>query len=262
MVTARLLRAELRNLLRSRWVIGYALLYLLLSELLFRFGGSGNRAVLSLMNLVLALVPLASIVFGTMYLYQAREFIQLLLAQPVGRRALYVALYGGLVLPLGAGFLLGTGLPMVLHGGVSRDTLAPLLVLLAGGLLLTAIFTALAFVVSLSIEDRARGLGLALLLWFLCAVAYDGIILLVIAGLSGSPLEAPLLAMTAANPVDLMRVLLLQQFDIAALLGYTGLVFERFFRSPVGIAATAGTLLLWLAGPWYYGLRRFVRKDL
>ena len=55
------------------------------------FAGAGaaldHESVLSLTNVVLGLVPLVSLVFGTMYLYHAREFIQMMLAQPVGRRA-------------------------------------------------------------------------------------------------------------------------------------------------------------------------------
>ena len=52
---------------------------------------------------------------------------------------------------------------------------------------------------------------------------------------SDYPLELPLLGLTLLNPVDLGRVLLLLQFDNAALLGYTGAVFERFFGSALGM---------------------------
>jgi len=43
------------------------------------------------------------------------------------------------------------------------------------------------------------------------------------------PLEGPLIAGMLINPVDLGRVLLLLQFDLGALAGYTGALFERFF---------------------------------
>ncbi len=116
MIAAKILRFQLHDLGRSRWVLGYTLLLLALTEALLRLGGGGPRATLSLMNVVLTVVPLVSIVFGTMYLYGAREFIELLLAQPVGRRALFAGLYGGLALPLAAGFLLGVGLPFLWNG--------------------------------------------------------------------------------------------------------------------------------------------------
>ena len=69
MTSITVLRYELQDLRRSRWVLGYVLGLLLLTEALLRFGGGGPRAVLSLMNVVLAVVPLVSVIFGTMYLY-------------------------------------------------------------------------------------------------------------------------------------------------------------------------------------------------
>ena len=38
----RIVRAELRDVRRSRWLPGYALVFLLLTDLLFRFGGGGR----------------------------------------------------------------------------------------------------------------------------------------------------------------------------------------------------------------------------
>jgi Cu-processing system permease protein len=63
------------------------------------------------------------------------------------------------------------------------------------------------------------------------------------------------------NPVDLGRVLLLLQLDTAALMGYTGAVFERFFGSSVGILLAVGALLGWTLLPFALGLRRFGMKD-
>ena len=93
--------------------------------MLFRFGGEGPRVVLSLLNVVLLFVPLVSVVFGTMYVYSAREFTELLLAQPVGRRSLFAGLYLGLALPLAGAFLVGVGLPFVIHAKARGGALGP-----------------------------------------------------------------------------------------------------------------------------------------
>ena len=132
----RLIGSGIRDVGRRRWLMAYGLFYLVLTDALFRFGGSGATTV-SLTNVVLALVPLVSVVFGTMYLYHAREFIQMMLAQPVGRHSLCLGLYGGLAIPIDASFLLGVGAPLVWHGGVS-DAPAAVLVLLATGLALSS----------------------------------------------------------------------------------------------------------------------------
>lgn len=256
----RLLGSELRNVARSRWLLVYALLFLVLTDALFRFGGSGSRVVLSLANVVLALIPLVSIVFGTMSLYHAREFIELMLAQPVGRRSLFAGLYGGLALPLAAAFLVGVGLPFMWHGGLAERA-GPFLVLLGTGVLLTFVFTALAFLVALRFQDRASGLGAAIVVWLFAAVLYDGLILVGVAAFRDYPLETPVLIATVLNPVDLARVLLLLQFDLSALAGYTGAVFERFFGGVTGSALSAAALLLWAIGPLWLGSRRFAKKD-
>jgi Cu-processing system permease protein len=261
MTASKVLKFQLRDLARSRWVLGYTLLLLALTEALLRFGGTGPRAVISLLNVVLILLPLVSVVFGTMYLYGAREFIELLLAQPVGRPALFTGLYAGLALPLVLGFLLGVGLPFLWAGQGDGSGSGSIGLLLATGTLLTLIFTALAFLVSVLVVDRARGLGLAIMLWLGVTVLYDAILVLVATTMADYPLELPLLGLTLLNPVDLGRVLLLLRLDAAALMGYTGAVFERFFGSALGTGVTIGALALWVAGPMLLGMRRFVAKD-
>ena len=51
------------------------------------------------------------------------------------------------------------------------------------------------------------------------------------------------------------------EFDISALMGYTGAVFNRFFGSGLGIITAGATLAVWLAVPTWIGLRIFDRKD-
>jgi Cu-processing system permease protein len=257
MTVFRLLGSECRNVARSRWLLAYAIVLLGLTEFLFRFGGSGSRVVLSLTNVVLALVPLVSLIFGTLQVYHSREFIQLILAQPVSRRALFAALFGGLVLPLAGAFLLGAGLPFLWHGAAATGYA----IMLGTGVLLTVVFTAGAFYLALRIQDRAVGLGAAIVLWLAAVVVYDGAILLGITLFSKWPLETPALIATLLNPVDLGRVLLLLQFDLSALSGYTGAVFERFFGGGTGAGVAAAALLAWAAIPFGLALRRFQRKD-
>ena len=254
----RILAFGLQNQLRNRWIVGYGLLFALLTDALFRFGGSGPRVVVSLLNVVLLVIPLVSVVFGTLHLSNSREFIELLLAQPVSRGALYVGLYFGLALPLAAAFALGVSVPVLLHGGAGS---AGLVTLLLSGCVLTFVFTSLAFVAGVHFDDRARGLGMALMVWFAATVLYDGLVLLLATLFADWPLEMPMLAASLLNPVDLARVLMLLSVDAAALMGYTGAVFEKFFGTGAGLALAGGALLTWTAVPFLLGLRGFARKD-
>ena len=209
-VTAKIVKFELRDVVRSRWLIAYALFFLVATDALLRFGGGGAKALLSLMNVVLLLVPLVSTVFGTMYLYNAREFTELLLAQPVRRGELYAGLYLGLVFPLTAGLVAGLVVPFLVHGVDEVGEWRLLAALVLTGAALTCVFVALAFLVAIRSEDRAKGLGVAIGVWLLFSLLYDGLVLLAVLLLADFPLERPLLGLMLANPVDLARVVLLR----------------------------------------------------
>lgn len=261
MNTLKISRYQLKDVLRSHWLPAYTLFFLLVTDALFRFGGDGERVIASLMNVVLIIVPLVGIVLGAMYLYNAREYIELLLSQPIRRRSLFGGLYAGLALPLAGAFIVGVGLPFLVHGGLAGASGAALVVLLGSGTLLTAVFVALAFAIALGTEDRIRGLGIALATWLLFGVLYNGVVLLVIRVFADYPLEHAVIAMSLLNPIDLGRILLLLNLDISALLGFTGAVFERFFGSGVGRSITVVALLTWLAVPYALGRRAFLRKN-
>ena len=262
MTTAlKVLRYQLSDVRRSRGVLIYTLALLGLTEALLRFGGGGARSVISLLNVALILVPLVSALFGAIYIYGAREFIELLLAQPVRRRSLFLGLYGGLALPLTAGFILAVGLPFVWHGALGDGGGSALAALLAAGSLLTCSFTGVALLAALSSDDRARGLGLALGAWLGATVLYDAGVLLVVMLFGDYPLEKPLLGLMLLNPVDLARVLLLLRLDVAALMGYTGAVFTKWLGSGMGTVVAVAALLVWVAVPLGAAGWRFGRKD-
>jgi Cu-processing system permease protein len=251
---------QIRNVMRSRWLLCYLAFFLLATEGLLRFTGGDERTLLSLANVVLFIVPMVTVVYGTIYLYGSREFIELLLAQPLKRRTVYAGLYLGLALPLAAAFVSGVAAPFLVHG-MASETRMPLATMLIGGTALTLIFTGIAFCVALRFEDRLTGLGAGLAVWLMFGLVYDGVMLFVVAVLVDHTIEKPLLAALLVNPIDLVRVALLLQFDVSALMGYTGAVFKSFFAGSVGIAVIAAALMAWIAMPLAAGLAAFNRKD-
>jgi Cu-processing system permease protein len=259
--TVRIAWYEIRDVIRGKWLILYGLFFLGLTEGLFRFVGEEERVLLSLVSVVVLLVPMVGVLFGTVYLYGAREFNELILAQPVNRRQMFGGLYLGLALPLSAAVVLGIGLPFLAHGPPSGRAFQTLAVLLSTASALTLAFVALAFLIALSIGDRLRGLGAAIVLWLAFSFLYDGLVLMGVRGFAEYPLEGPLIAATLLNPVDLGRVLLLMRLDVAALMGYTGATFEAFFGTPKGLALASSALAVWIAGPVLLGFHLFSRKD-
>ena len=76
---------------------------------------------------------------------------------------------------------------------------------------------------------------------------------------AGEPLIVPLAAL---NPIDLSRILVMLKIDLAALLGYTGAVYQQFFGSLGGMFISFALLLLWISLPAWSAVRAFARKDL
>ena len=260
-VALRLARINARDVLRGRWLVAYAVGFALLAEGFLRFSGSESNAVLGLGTVTLMAVPLVTLVVATVHLYAARDFIEALLAQPVKRGALFAGVYLGLAVPAAVAFLVGAGVPLAVRSFGGADLRAACATLLVGGVLLTLAFVAIACCVAFLVEDRLRGLGVALGVWGLVAVFYDAGVLMLVAMAGDRPLEKPLLALTFANPIDLARVLLMLRLDAAGLMGYTGAAFQHFFAGWGGAALALSALMAWVAIPVALGFRAFHRKD-
>jgi Cu-processing system permease protein len=257
MVTLKVLKYVLYDVMRSRMVLVYALLLFVFSYALFYLESDPSKSVLSLLNIVLLLVPLVSIIFGTIHFYNSREFVEMLLAQPMSRRSIFFSEYFGLSFSLTLALIFGIGIP-ALTFGVNANSLFLILI----GVLLTFVFVAIAVWSAVVTNDKARGIGVSLLLWFYFTILYDGIILLVLFYFSDYPMEKVMMILSALNPVDLGRISVLLRLDVSALMGYTGAVFQKFLGSVSGTVTALALLVLWSLLPLWFGNRYFRRKDL
>lgn len=247
--------------MRSRWSYVYFLFYLLLGVVLLFLNNDLNKAVITLMNVIIMLVPLIGTIFGVMYYYNSREFTELLLAQPIKRSSIFLGQYLGVATSLMMSLIVGLGIPFVFYGVFNSDAIWDFTMLLISGAFLTFIFTALAFVIGLSNENRIKGFGYAILVWLFLAVIYDGIFLMSLIYFEDYPLDTFSLGAVLLNPVDLSRVLILLKLDISALLGYTGAVFHKFFGTNMGLILSFVMLTVWVAVPAFFIWRISKRKD-
>jgi Cu-processing system permease protein len=235
--------------MRSRWSYVYFLFYLALGFVLLFLNNDLSKAVITLMNVIIVLVPLIGTIFGVMYFYNSKEFTELLLAQPLKRSSIFLGQYLGVAGSLTMSLVLGLGIPFVLYGLFRSDVIWDFSLLLITGAFLTLIFTALAFNIALSNENKIKGFGYAVLLWLFLAVVYDGLFLLSLIMFEEYPLDTFSLAATMLNPIDLSRTLILLKLDISALLGYTGAVFKKFFGTNMGFFISLAVLMLWTLIP-------------
>ena len=257
----KILKYSFYDLMRSRWSYVYFLFYLLLGVVLLFLNNDLSKAVITLMNVIIILVPLIGTIFGVMYYYNSREFTELLLAQPVKRSSIFLGQYFGVATSLSMSLVIGLGMPFVFYGIFNSNAIWDFSLLLITGAFLTFIFTALAFVIALSNENKIKGFGYAILLWLFMAVIYDGIFLMSLLYFEDYPLDKFSLVATMLNPVDLSRVLILLKLDISALLGYTGAVFQKFFGTSFGLVLSSALLALWVLVPTFFIWRIAKRKD-
>lgn len=255
------LRFCLTDLFRSRFIAAYFLFHLAAGYALMRYAPTGSAGLGALLSLVLFLAPLCSIVFGTLYFYQARGFQELMLAQPVGRAALLGGQLTALVLAFCAAFSLGLGIPTLAAGFRGTADLAALGLFLGGGTLLHACFLCLAFLIAISVDDRLKGFSTSLVVWLVLVFLYDGALLYVITAFPDYPLDRFTIGAVLLNPVDLERILVLMRLDASALLGYTGAVFRRFFGTSLGMFAALGAMAGWVAAPAALFFWRARKKD-
>lgn len=257
-------RFEARDVLRGRWLAVYGFALFGLAQTLVSVEGDVTRAMAGLVNAALLIVPLVSLLFGTLHLYGTRDFNRLLLAQPVGRRELFAGLVIGTALPLVAVTLVSLGVPLgiaaVVDGAPGGGAGVARFVAVVGSLAFVGV--ALAFFLAMTVRDRAAGMGAAVLVWLTLTILYDGLFVAAALALPNTLLERPALVATLLNPVDTARILLLMQFDTSALLGYTGAVYRSFFGGIVGSLIGAAALAAWVVGPLALARRQFLRSDL
>lgn len=256
----KILRYEIHNTIRSKWIIFYAFFFFVVGYSLFAFSGDVNKAYISLMNIVLIVIPLVSLIFGSIYLYNSREFVEMMLSQPIDRRSLFLGIYFGTSIPLSLAYSIGMFLPFILFGKVNQQFEGVLFLLLIG-IALTFVFTAIAFLITVLQDDKAKGLGFSILIWLILTVIYDGLVLLVVYYFEDYPLEKVMIALSLINPIDLARILFLIEFNFSALMGYTGAVFQNFFGSFFGVLFSAFFLVLWIIIPLFFSTKSFLKKD-
>ncbi len=257
----KILKYSFYDLVRSRWSYVYFLFYLLLGIVLLFLNNDLSKAVITLMNVIIILVPLIGTIFGVMYYYNSREFTELLLAQPVKRSSIFLGQYFGVATSLSMSLVIGLGVPFMLYGIFNNSAIWDFVLLLITGTFLTFIFTALAFVIALRNENKIKGFGYAILLWLFMAVIYDGLFLMSLLYFEDYPLDKFSLFATMLNPIDLSRVLILLKLDISALLGYTGAVFQKFFGTSFGLILSMIMLVVWVVVPTFFIWRIAKSKD-
>lgn len=253
----KLINIILHDIVRNKIVLVYTIILAALSWSSFALEDTSSKGLLTILNVILFTVPLVSILFSTIYIYNSAEFIELLLGQPVTRDKIWKSLFAGLSLSMVFAFLIGAGIPLLLY---APDVTG--FMMLGVGSLISVIFVGLAFLSSILTRDKAKGIGIAIMQWLFFALLFDGLVLFLLFQLADYPIEKSMVFLSALSPIDLARILILLQLDVSAMMGYTGAIFKDFFGTSWGLAASFTLLFLWGIIPFFISLRKFKHNDL
>jgi Cu-processing system permease protein len=253
----RIVKIILLDILKNKIVLGYTFILALLSWSSFGLEDNSAKGLLTILNVILFTVPLVSVLFSTIYLYNSAEFIELLLSQPIKRKKIWLSLFLGLSLSMILAFVLGAGIPLLIN---APDSVG--IMMLIVGCLISLVFVALAFLSSILTRDKAKGIGIAIMTWLYFALLFDGMVLFLLFQLSDYPIEKAMIAVTAFSPIDLARIQILLQLDVSAMMGYTGAIFKDFFGTSIGLILSFLLLCLWIVVPFFMSLVKFKNKDL
>jgi Cu-processing system permease protein len=259
---------------RSRWLQIFAAVFAGLalavaSSGYILSGGHGvqdfSRTAVSLVQLVLLLVPLAALVFGSLALTSERGAAELLYSQPVARGRILLGRVLGVWAALAGAELAGFGLAgLVLSSQAGAQGLDRYAALAGTAVGITGVFLSIAaLLASGNTGRRTRVLALALVVWFVAVVLFDIAALGAASLLRSGSASRLLIWATLVNPVDAARTGALLAIEGTSAFGAASLALLRFTGGMAGAAAAvAASLLLWLVVPFTLAVRSLSRADL
>ena len=266
-------RYELLLAVRSRWLQIFAAVFAGLTLAVagagyILSGGHGvqdfSRTAVSLVQLVLLLVPLASLVFGALALTPDRGAAELLYSQPAPRAALLIGRMLGVWLALSAAELIGFGLAgLVVQSQAGLDGLGRYAALIGTAVAITGVFLAIAtWLASTNAGRRTRVLAAALVVWFIAVVLFDMAAIGAASMLRSGSASRLLIGATLINPVDAARTGALLAIEGTAAFGAASLALLRF-TGGLGMTAAAVviSLIVWLVAPLTLAARAVSRRD-
>lgn len=252
----QLIKFVLFDIIRSKVIIGYTLFLLITSLSLFMLEEQHGKVMISMSNIVLIVIPLVALIYTTIHYYNSSEFIGLMLAQPISRFKIFTSEFIGVAGAFQLATFIGIGLPIMI---LSPERTGFSMLLISS--LLSLIFCALGFQISVFSRDKARGIGIAILVWFYFSIIFDGLFLVFLFYLRDYPIEKFSIVLASFNPIDLGRIFIMLQMDISALMGLTGAIFQQFFGSTSGMFYVVIVMFIWVAIPTYFAIRKFMSMD-
>ena len=266
---------ELKIALRSRWTQIFAVVFAILAAGVAAAGyvisgGHGvqdfARTSASLVHLVVLIVPLVSLMLGVLSLSLERGAAEVVFALPVSRWTILLGRMLGLFVALALAQSFGFGLAgLLVYTQSGPEGVGDFIIVLGASFLATAVFLALAALLSADAFGRRRtkALALALVAWLVGEVFIDLAALGLATFLPSGAASRILILASLVNPVGALRTGALLLVEGTGAFGAASLALLRFTHGPAGATALiALSLLTWIVVPALWAGRRLERADI
>ena len=266
---------ELKIALRSRWTQIFAVVFAILAAGVAAAGyvisgGHGvqdfSRTSASLVHLVVLIVPLISLMLGVLSLSLERGAAEVVFALPVSRWTILLGRLLGLFAALALAQSFGFGLAgLLVYTQSGPEGVGSFLIVLGASLVATAVFLALAALLSADAFGRRRtkALALALVAWLVCEVFIDLAALGLATFLPSGAASRVLILVSLLNPIGALRTGALLLVEGTGAFGAASMALLRFTHGPAGAAVLIGlSLAAWILLPALWAGRRLERADI
>lgn len=266
---AAIARKEIRDALRNRWFMLYAIAFAVLSTGLSwlslsgtgTFGVAGyGRTAASLVNLVIFIVPLMGLTAGAGALAPEREARTLayLLSQPVNRFEVLAGKYLGLAAALLGALAIGFGASAAIVAWKQQVAASDFASLVGLSALLALAMLSCGVLVSAVVRRGSSAVGAVIVLWLVLVLLGD-------LGLMGSTLAfrievADLFRLALLNPLQVFKMAALQSIHATLdVLGPAGLYGSQTYGGALGLIF-GGALASWTVLPLGLAFLLFTRR--
>ena len=266
---------ELKIALRSRWTQIFAVVFAILAGGVAAAGyvisgGHGvqdfARTSASLVHLVVLIVPLVSLMLGVLSLSLERGAAEVVFALPVSRWTILLGRMLGLFAALALAQSFGFGLAgLLVYTQSGPEGVGDFIIVLGASFLATAVFLAVAALLSADAFGRRRtkALALALVAWLVGEVFIDLAALGLATFLPSGAASRVLILVSLVNPIGALRTGALLLVEGTGAFGAASLALLRFTHGPAGATALiALSLLTWIVVPALWAGRRLERADI
>ncbi|MGB0946477.1 MAG: ABC transporter permease [Pseudoalteromonas marina] len=257
--------------LRNRWLISITIIFALLSIGLTYFGAAASgevgiaslsTTIASLASLAVFLIPLIALLlsYDSFVGEQESGTLLLLLTYPLSKTQLLLGKFvgqGGIIaLAIIIGF--GSSATLLYFQSGDIEVFSAFALFISSAILLGLSFTAIAYLISLSVSEKSKAAGLALITWFVFSLAFDLALLALLVGVEEGVTQQGLTQLMMLNPADLFRLVNLAALDSSDVNGALSVA--------INASLSQGQLLLslfvWVTFPLLLANFLFRRKTL